>query len=57
MNAWDSCAGAALIAGAGGWCSDILAHDGLRQGARVVASGPRLAGAMMELVATAEAAA
>ncbi len=49
MNTWDSCAGAALVAGAGGWCSDILAGDGLTRGARVIASGQTLAPAMRAL--------
>ncbi len=49
MNTWDSCAGVALVAGAGGWCSDILAGDGLTRGARVIASGQALAPAMRAL--------
>ncbi len=49
MNTWDSCAGVALIEGAGGWCSDILAGDGLTRGARVIASGQTLAPAMRAL--------
>jgi myo-inositol-1(or 4)-monophosphatase len=49
MNTWDSCAGAALVAGAGGWCSDILAGEGLTRGARVIASGQALAPAMRAL--------
>ncbi len=49
MNTWDSCAGAALVNGAGGWCSDILAGDGLTRGARVIASGQTLAPAMRAL--------
>ena len=51
MNTWDSCAGVALIEGAGGWCSDILAGDGLTRGARVIASGHKLAPAMRALAA------
>ena len=49
MNTWDSCAGVALVEGAGGWCSDILAGDGLTRGARVIASGQNLAPAMRTL--------
>ncbi len=49
MNTWDSCAGVALVEGAGGWCSDILAGDGLTRGARVIASGKPLAPAMRAL--------
>jgi myo-inositol-1(or 4)-monophosphatase len=49
MNTWDSCAGVALVEGAGGWCSDILAGDGLTSGARVIASGHNLAPAMRAL--------
>ena len=49
MNTWDSCAGVALIEGAGGWCSDILAGNGLTRGARVIASGRTLAPAMRAL--------
>ena len=49
MNTWDSCAGVALVEGAGGWCSDILAGDGLTRGARVIASGQNLAPAMRAL--------
>ena len=49
MNTWDSCAGVALVQGAGGWCSDILAGDGLTRGARVIASGRTLAPAMRAL--------
>ena len=49
MNTWDSCAGVALVEGAGGWCSDILAGDGLTRGARVIASGRTLAPAMRAL--------
>ncbi len=49
MNTWDSCAGVALVAGAGGWCSDILAGNGLTRGARVIASGRTLAPAMRAL--------
>jgi len=49
MNTWDSCAGVALVQGAGGWCSDILAGDGLTRGARVIASGQTLAPAMRAL--------
>jgi myo-inositol-1(or 4)-monophosphatase len=49
MNTWDSCAGVALVQGAGGWCSDILAGDGLTRGARVIASGQTLAQAMRAL--------
>ncbi|MHA1153590.1 MAG: inositol monophosphatase family protein [Alphaproteobacteria bacterium] len=49
MNTWDSCAGVALVEGAGGWCSDILAGDGLTRGARVLASGQNLAPAMRAL--------
>jgi myo-inositol-1(or 4)-monophosphatase len=49
MNTWDSCAGVALVEGAGGWCSDILAGDGLTRGARVIASGRNLAPAMRAL--------
>jgi myo-inositol-1(or 4)-monophosphatase len=49
MNTWDSCAGVALVEGAGGWCSDILAGDGLTRGARVIASGQSLAPAMQAL--------
>ena len=51
MNTWDSCAGVALVEGAGGWCSDILAGDGLNRGARVIASGQALAPAMRALAA------
>ncbi len=49
MNTWDSCAGVALVEGAGGWCSDILAGDGLTRGARVIASGQTLAPTMRAL--------
>jgi myo-inositol-1(or 4)-monophosphatase len=49
MNTWDSCAGVALVEGAGGWCSDILAGAGLTRGARVIASGQALAPAMRAL--------
>ena len=49
MNTWDSCAGVALVQGAGGWCRDILAGDGLTRGARVIASGKTLAPAMRAL--------
>lgn len=49
MNTWDSCAGVALVEGAGGWASDILAGDGLTRGARVIASGHNLAPAMRAL--------
>ncbi len=49
MNTWDSCAGVALVEGAGGWCSDILAGEGLIRGARVIASGQNLAPAMRAL--------
>ncbi len=49
MNTWDSCAGVALVEGAGGWCSDILAGNGLTRGARVIASGRTLAPAMRAL--------
>ncbi len=51
MNTWDSCAGVALVEGAGGWCSDILAGSGLTRGARVIASGRTLAPAMRALAA------
>ncbi len=49
MNTWDSCAGVALVEGAGGWCSDIFADEGLTRGARVIASGKPLAPAMRAL--------
>ena len=49
MNTWDSCAGVALVEGAGGWCSDIFADEGLTRGARVIASGRTLAPAMRAL--------
>jgi len=49
MNTWDSCAGVALVEGAGGWCSDIFADEGLTRGARVIASGRPLAPAMRAL--------
>ncbi len=49
MNTWDSCAGVALVEGAGGWCSDIFADEGLTRGARVIASGHTLAPAMRAL--------
>lgn len=49
MNTWDSCAGVALVEGAGGWCSDIFADGGLTRGARVIASGRPLAPAMRAL--------
>ena len=51
MNTWDSCAGVALVEGAGGWCSDILAGNGLTHGTRVIASGRTLAPAMRALAA------
>ncbi len=50
MNSWDSLAGAALVRGAGGWTSDLLANDGLNLGAMVVAAGPGLLGEMRRIV-------
>lgn len=50
MNAWDSLAGVALVRGAGGWCNDVLADDGLSRGAPVAACGPELAPALRALV-------
>lgn len=50
MNAWDSLAAAALVRGAGGWTNDLLAENGLLDGAMVVAGGYPLAAAMRELI-------
>ena len=50
MNVWDSCAGAALVAAAGGWVNDILNGDGMNRGSLVAASAPGLVPAFLELV-------
>lgn len=42
INAWDCLGGIAIIAAAGGDTNDFLAHDGLFEGGRLVAGGPRL---------------
>lgn len=49
MNAWDSLAGVAMIQAGGGWTNDVLAENGLLDGAVVVASGPNLAAEMRAL--------
>ena len=49
INSWDCLAGLALIREAGGWTSDFLDGDGLRQGNPLAASAPGLAPAMKEL--------
>ena len=50
MNAWDSLAAAALVRGAGGWTNDLLANNGLLDGAMVVAGGYPLAPVLRALV-------
>lgn len=42
INAWDCLGGLAIIAAAGGDATDFLANDGLLEGGRLVAGGPRL---------------
>jgi len=44
INAWDALAGLLLIEEAGGWVSDFLAGDGLRQGNPVIGCTPALKG-------------
>ena len=51
MNSWDSFAAAAIIHGAGGWTNDLLANDGLTEGAMVVAGGYSIADALKPIVA------
>jgi myo-inositol-1(or 4)-monophosphatase len=40
LNAWDVVAGMVLVTEAGGWCSDFLAGDGLKNGNRFAAASP-----------------
>jgi myo-inositol-1(or 4)-monophosphatase len=49
MNVWDSCAGAALVAAAGGWVNDVLANGGLERGSVVIACAPGLESALRAL--------
>lgn len=50
MNSWDSFAAAAIIHGAGGWTNDLLANNGLTEGAMVVAGGYPIVEAMRTIV-------
>ena len=50
MNSWDSFAAAAIIRGAGGWTNDLMANDGLTEGAMVVAGGYPIAGALKPII-------
>ncbi len=47
MNAWDCLAGIALIREAGGYVSDFLSNDGLRQGNSILACAPGLKDALI----------
>jgi myo-inositol-1(or 4)-monophosphatase len=50
MNSWDSFAAAAIIHGAGGWTNDLMANDGLAEGAMVVAGGYPIADALKPII-------
>jgi myo-inositol-1(or 4)-monophosphatase len=51
MNAWDCLAAIALIREAGGYVSDFLAGDGLRKGGPILACGPGVRDALLEVAA------
>jgi myo-inositol-1(or 4)-monophosphatase len=46
INSWDCLAGNVLVAEAGGYVSDFLAHDGLRKGGALLACTPALRDAL-----------
>ena len=48
MNAWDCLAGIALVREAGGYVSDFLAGEGLREGSPIVACAPGVKDALLK---------
>ncbi len=51
MNAWDCLAGVALVREAGGYVSDFLAGEGLREGNPIVACAPGVKDALLKTAA------
>ena len=51
MNAWDCLAGIALVREAGGYVSDFLAGEGLREGAPILACAPGVKDALIKTAA------
>ncbi len=51
MNAWDCLAGIALVREAGGYVSDFLAGEGLREGNAILACAPGVKDALIKTAA------